>query len=47
MLVWLNGTENTKEAPNENYARELMELFTLGAGPRATPRATSASSPAR
>ena len=32
MLVWLSGIENTKEAPNENYGRELMELFTLGAG---------------
>ena len=32
MLVWLSGTENSKWAPNENYARELMELFTLGAG---------------
>jgi uncharacterized protein (DUF1800 family) len=32
MLVWLNGNRNTKRAPNENYARELMELFTLGAG---------------
>ena len=32
MLIWLNGTENTKWRPNENYARELMELFTLGAG---------------
>ena len=31
MLVWLNGTENTKDAPNENYGREMMELFTLGA----------------
>jgi uncharacterized protein (DUF1800 family) len=31
MLVWLNGIENRKRAPNENYARELMELFTLGA----------------
>jgi uncharacterized protein (DUF1800 family) len=31
MLIWLSGTENTKWAPNENYARELMELFTLGA----------------
>ena len=31
MLVWLSGNENTKWAPNENYARELMELFTLGA----------------
>ena len=32
MLLWLNGTQNTKWSPNENYARELMELFTLGAG---------------
>jgi uncharacterized protein (DUF1800 family) len=32
MLLWLNGVENSKEAPNENYAREMMELFTLGAG---------------
>ena len=31
MLVWLSGNENTKRHPNENYARELMELFTLGA----------------
>jgi uncharacterized protein (DUF1800 family) len=32
MLVWLNGVQNTKDEPNENYARELQELFTLGAG---------------
>jgi uncharacterized protein (DUF1800 family) len=31
MLLWLNGTANSKDAPNENYAREMMELFTLGA----------------
>ena len=31
MLVWLNGNQNVKGRPNENYARELMELFTLGA----------------
>ena len=31
MLVWLSGNENEAGAPNENYARELMELFTLGA----------------
>ena len=31
MLIWLNGIENSKWSPNENYARELMELFTLGA----------------
>jgi uncharacterized protein (DUF1800 family) len=31
MLLWLSGVDNTKDSPNENYARELMELFTLGA----------------
>jgi uncharacterized protein (DUF1800 family) len=31
MLIWLSGIENTKRSPNENYGRELMELFTLGA----------------
>jgi uncharacterized protein (DUF1800 family) len=31
MLLWLNGTENEKGSPNENYGREMMELFTLGA----------------
>ncbi|WP_108867862.1 DUF1800 domain-containing protein [Aquimarina aquimarini] len=30
MLVYLNGDENVKDRPNENYARELYELFTLG-----------------
>jgi uncharacterized protein (DUF1800 family) len=32
MLLWLSGVDNEKDAPNENYGRELMELFTLGAG---------------
>ena len=32
MLVYLNGIYNTKTAPDENYARELFELFTLGKG---------------
>jgi uncharacterized protein (DUF1800 family) len=31
MLLWLNGNRNSARAPNENYAREMMELFTLGA----------------
>ena len=31
MIVWLNLDQNTRWSPNENYARELMELFTLGA----------------
>ncbi|MEO0626292.1 MAG: DUF1800 domain-containing protein [Bacteroidota bacterium] len=30
MLVFLNGSENFAGSPNENYARELFELFTLG-----------------
>lgn len=33
MLIYLNGYVNTKSAPDENYARELMELFTLGKSP--------------
>ena len=32
MLYYLNGAQNNKRHPNENYARELMELFTLGVG---------------
>jgi uncharacterized protein (DUF1800 family) len=31
MLLWLNGNRNRVGKPNENYAREMMELFTLGA----------------
>ena len=30
MLIYLNGADNRAEAPNENYARELLELFTMG-----------------
>ena len=30
MLLYLNGAQNVAAHPNENYARELMELFTLG-----------------
>lgn len=33
MLRYLNGYLNTKNAPDENYARELMELFTIGKDP--------------
>jgi uncharacterized protein (DUF1800 family) len=32
MLRYLDNTQNVKAHPNENYARELMELFTLGIG---------------
>ncbi len=36
MLRYLNGHLNAKAAPDENYSRELQELFTLGKGPNAT-----------
>src|SRR5207245_11156613 len=32
MLSYLDNNSNRKGKPNENYARELMELFTLGVG---------------
>src|SRR5262249_36923965 len=32
MLIWLDGILNTRAAPNENFGRELMELFSLGPG---------------
>ncbi len=32
MLIWLDSNKNVKGRPNENYAREVMELFTLGVG---------------
>jgi uncharacterized protein (DUF1800 family) len=32
MLVWLDGGTSKKQKPNENFAREFLELFTLGAG---------------
>jgi uncharacterized protein (DUF1800 family) len=32
MLVWLDQAQSRKEHPNENFAREVMELFTLGEG---------------
>lgn len=32
MLFFLNNQQNRKEQPNENFARELLELFTLGQG---------------
>ncbi|MGI9031340.1 MAG: DUF1800 domain-containing protein [Ilumatobacteraceae bacterium] len=39
MLIWLDGRESTVKAPNENFAREFFELFTLGhvAGHHAVP----------
>ena len=32
LLIWLDAPSNRKGHPNENLARELMELFTLGIG---------------
>ena len=32
MLVWLDGRTNVRGQPQENFARELMELFTMGVG---------------
>lgn len=32
MIYWLDNHENVKGKPNENFAREVMELFTLGIG---------------
>ena len=32
MLVWLDGRTNFKAKPQENFAREIMELFTMGVG---------------
>lgn len=32
MLIYLDGAMNYKQHPNENFARELLELFTLGPG---------------
>jgi uncharacterized protein (DUF1800 family) len=32
MLIYLSGNENQNTSPNENYSRELLELFTIGKG---------------
>jgi uncharacterized protein (DUF1800 family) len=32
MLIYLDGVQNRRDHPNENFAREVMELFTLGEG---------------
>jgi uncharacterized protein (DUF1800 family) len=32
MLVWLDGRTNTRTKPQENFGREIMELFTIGVG---------------
>jgi uncharacterized protein (DUF1800 family) len=40
MLIWLDNKDNVKGKPNENFAREVMELFTMVRG-RATPKKIS------
>jgi uncharacterized protein (DUF1800 family) len=40
MLKYLNGDANTAAAPNENYARELQELFTIGKDSNGSPQYT-------
>ena len=32
MIYWLDNVESVKDAPNENYGRELLELFSMGVG---------------
>jgi uncharacterized protein (DUF1800 family) len=32
MLIWLDGSKSRRTRPNENFAREMLELFTLGIG---------------
>ncbi len=34
MLAFLNGNSSTESNPNENFAREVLELFTIGKGPQ-------------
>lgn len=34
MLAFLNGNQSTANSPNENYGRELLELYTVGKGPQ-------------
>ncbi len=42
MILWLDLNSNRKNSPNENYARELMELFALGIGTPAAPNYSEA-----
>jgi uncharacterized protein (DUF1800 family) len=43
MLVWLDGRTNTKAKPQENFGREVMELFTVGVGNYTEPDVYSAA----
>ena len=47
MLLFLNGANSDENHPNENYGREVMELFSLGADAVPTRRSTSARRRAR
>jgi len=40
MMTWLDLTSNRRTSPNENYAREVMELFALGVGTPSQPNYT-------
>ncbi|MEM6769468.1 MAG: DUF1800 domain-containing protein [Bacteroidota bacterium] len=37
MLRFLNGNTSTRQNPNENFAREILELYTIGKGPQVAP----------
>jgi uncharacterized protein (DUF1800 family) len=43
MLIWLDGNQNRKNNTNENYAREVMEVFTTGRGPYTQTDVTNAA----
>ena len=43
MIAWLDGHKNVKENPQENFARELMELFTIGVGAYTEPDVQAAT----
>jgi uncharacterized protein (DUF1800 family) len=37
MLLYIDNTLNDKDSPNENFAREMLELYTIGKGPQVGP----------
>ena len=43
MLVWLDGRTNTKAKPQENFGREILELFTMGVGHYTEPDVSAAA----
>ena len=40
MMIWLDNVDSHKDAPNENYGRELLELFSMGVGMDGRPNYT-------